>query len=104
MIAPSRLRNNSERFGASLEFQQNISCCDGLCAVREIASCQGQMRAKSDGREQSMSAINGDKSRFHRERKEKIARRLRNREQFKNLGAPKPPVSATGAKQKEVSA
>ena len=27
-----------------------------------------------------MSAINGDKSRFHRERKQKIARRKRNRE------------------------
>jgi hypothetical protein len=27
-----------------------------------------------------MSSINGDKSRFHRERKQKIARRRRNRE------------------------
>jgi hypothetical protein len=64
----------------------------------------GPINGQSDGREQSMSAINGDKSRFHRERKEKIARRLRNREQFKNLAAPKPPVSTTGPKQKEVSA
>jgi hypothetical protein len=31
-----------------------------------------------------MSGINGDKSRFHRERKSKIARRVRNREAFKN--------------------
>ena len=32
-----------------------------------------------------MSGINGDKSRFHRERKQKIARRKRNRELLKNL-------------------
>jgi hypothetical protein len=51
-----------------------------------------------------MSAINGDKSRFHRERKQKIARRLRNREQFKNLVASKPSVATSGKKQKEVSA
>jgi hypothetical protein len=43
-----------------------------------------------------MSGINGDKSRFHRERKHKIAKRNRNRELLKNLPAqPKPPVSAT---------
>ncbi|HYM77479.1 MAG TPA: hypothetical protein VE377_16010 [Candidatus Dormibacteraeota bacterium] len=30
-----------------------------------------------------MSALNGDKSRFHRERKQKIARRKRNRELMK---------------------
>lgn len=30
-----------------------------------------------------MSAINGDKSRFHRERKQKIARRQRTRELLK---------------------
>jgi hypothetical protein len=32
-----------------------------------------------------MSGINGDKSRFHRERKQKLARRIRNRELFKNV-------------------
>ncbi len=32
-----------------------------------------------------MSGINGDKSRFHRERKQNIARRKRNRERFKGL-------------------
>jgi hypothetical protein len=32
-----------------------------------------------------MSALNGDKSRFHRERKQKIARRKRNRELRKHL-------------------
>jgi hypothetical protein len=32
-----------------------------------------------------MSGINGDKSRFNRERKQKIARRKRNRERLKGL-------------------
>lgn len=35
-----------------------------------------------------MSAINGDKSRFHRERKQRIARRKRTRELLKDLGRP----------------
>jgi hypothetical protein len=52
-----------------------------------------------------MSGINGDKSRFHRKRKNKIARRARNRVQLKNLAAqPKPTVPATEPGQKEVSA
>jgi hypothetical protein len=32
-----------------------------------------------------MSGINGDKSRFHRQRKQKIERRKRNRELLKNF-------------------
>ncbi len=32
-----------------------------------------------------MSSINGDKARFHRDRKSKIARRKRNREQLNEL-------------------
>jgi len=53
-----------------------------------------------------MSGINGDKARFHRERKQKIARRLRNRAQFKNFVVSKPSAAAnaTVKKQKEVSA
>ena len=52
-----------------------------------------------------MSAINGDKSRFHRERKQKIARRARNRKQFKGLTAqPKAAVPAGGSKPEAVSA
>jgi hypothetical protein len=38
-----------------------------------------------------MSGLNGDKSRFHRERKQKIAKRKRNRELFKAaVGSAKP--------------
>lgn len=52
-----------------------------------------------------MSGINGDKSRFHRQRKQKIARRARNRERLKSLTAqPKPAVPAPGSKPVVVSA
>jgi hypothetical protein len=48
-----------------------------------------------------VSKINGDKSRFHRERKQKIARRTRNRELLKGLAAPrKPAAAASDAKPK----
>lgn len=42
-----------------------------------------------------MSAINGDKARFHRERKSKLARRERSRALRKKLaeGTPAPPKS-----------
>jgi hypothetical protein len=49
-----------------------------------------------------MSALNGDKSRFHRERKQKIARRKRTRELLKRAATP--PKSAEGiAKPEPVS-
>jgi len=52
-----------------------------------------------------MSAINGDKSRFHRERKEKIARRARNRARFHSQAeSAKSAPSAAGSKPKVVSA
>lgn len=52
-----------------------------------------------------MSALNGDKSRFNRERKQKIARRKRNQELLKR--APSQPKSANASsrgKQQPVSA
>jgi len=48
-----------------------------------------------------MSGINGDKSRFNRERKEKIARRKRNRERLKSLAEPRKPASASTAQKPE---
>jgi hypothetical protein len=51
-----------------------------------------------------MSGINGDKSRFHRERKQKIARRKRNRELLKSLAEQRNPVSSSGSRPKAVSA
>lgn len=52
-----------------------------------------------------MSGINGDKSRFHRERKQKIARRKRIRELLKNQTEQGIPVAGTqDPKPKAVSA
>jgi len=50
-----------------------------------------------------MSGINGDKSRFNRERKQKIARRVRNRELVKRLAERRDPA-ASSQKPKSVSA
>ena len=50
-----------------------------------------------------MSGINGDKSRFHRERKQKIAKRHRNRELLKPLAEPPKPAAPTAAKTKVVA-
>ena len=41
-----------------------------------------------------MSGINGDKSRFHRERKQKIARRIRSQKLLKTLAEASKPASA----------
>lgn len=52
-----------------------------------------------------MSGINGDKSRFHRIRKQKIARRIRNREMLKSLAEQRTPDAGSPAeKPKKVSA
>ncbi len=45
-----------------------------------------------------MSGVNGDKSRFNRMRRQKLARRIRNRELFKNAGGSKPGKSRTEKK------
>jgi hypothetical protein len=51
-----------------------------------------------------MSRVNGDKSRFHRERKQNIARRNKTRELVKSLAAErKPTAPASSSKQKTVS-
>ncbi len=49
-----------------------------------------------------MSGVNGDKSRFNRLRKQKLARRVRNREMFKNATTAAKP--AASAEKKPVSA
>ena len=48
-----------------------------------------------------MSGINGDKARFHRVRKEKIARRLRNEKLFAGQVAPKATASQKPAAQND---
>jgi len=42
-----------------------------------------------------MSARNGDKSRFHRERKQKIARRKRTQDLLHRPGTPQKPATAS---------
>jgi hypothetical protein len=52
-----------------------------------------------------MSARNGDRSRFHRERKQKIARRKRNRELLKGVVTHHKSASvASGARTEAVTA
>lgn len=52
-----------------------------------------------------MSARNGDKSRFHRERKQKIARRKRNQQLLERAAnARKSAGAAVGARPQSVSA
>jgi hypothetical protein len=51
-----------------------------------------------------MSGINGDKARFNKERKKKIARRLRNDARFHGKNAEQPAASTRVAKTKPVSA
>jgi hypothetical protein len=50
-----------------------------------------------------MSGINGDKARFHRERKQKIARRMRN-ESLKGPQTKSTPAAPTASKSAKVSA
>jgi len=50
-----------------------------------------------------MSGINGDKARFNRLRKQKIARRLRKNEMLKNMSA-EAKAPASGSPPKTVSA
>jgi hypothetical protein len=47
-----------------------------------------------------MSKINGDKARFHKNRKEKIERRERNREMLKTLGTKSAGAPASAPKSK----
>ncbi len=49
-----------------------------------------------------MSGINGDKSRFNRLRKQKIARRLRNHKMLKNMSLPANPAAPSASKSKTV--
>jgi len=51
-----------------------------------------------------MSAVNGDKARFNRERKQKIARRKRNQELLKHAAASRKSVNKTSAAPAQASA
>jgi hypothetical protein len=61
--------------------------------------------------EEIMSGINGDKSRYHRLRKQKIQRRMRNRAMYGQInsenqaatGSPKVPASVTTSKRNDAA-
>jgi hypothetical protein len=57
----------------------------------------------SNEKELIMSARNGDKSRFHRERKQKIARRKRNQDLLRRPGTPQKPASPSRVKPQTVA-
>jgi hypothetical protein len=46
-----------------------------------------------------MSGVNGDKARFNRVRKQKLARRIRNRELLKNAGSQAQPAISRSDKK-----
>jgi hypothetical protein len=56
---------------------------------------QTQIHDPAEIQELIMSGINGDKARFHRLRKQKIARRLRNQEMLKEMAAPAKPAKSS---------
>ncbi len=60
---------------------------------------------QADEKEFTVSRVNGDKARFHRKRKQKIAQRERTRELVQSLAvAHKAPGKASASKPKTVSA
>ena len=50
-----------------------------------------------------MSSINGDKARFHRDRKEKIARRKRTRDMLNSVNQPNKKTETKSSKPATVS-
>ena len=46
-----------------------------------------------------MSGVNGDKSRFNRVRRQKLARRIRNRELLKSAGSQGKPATSSSAEE-----
>ena len=50
-----------------------------------------------------MSGVNGDKSRFHRVRKQKLARRIRNRKLLQTLAKQSKPAAESGSKPEAAS-
>src|SRR6266567_8677857 len=100
-FAPSRLRdreasfrrvflNNSPWTGAGCDCSIPRVHCDEPCGwsrslavLRKSQQKNGPPDCPND-RSSIMSGVNGDKSRFNRVRKQKLARRIRNRQLFKN--------------------
>ena len=75
------------------------------CVLGEERFRSKTIRQPANEKEFTVSRVNGDKSRFHVKRKQKIAQRERNRELVKSLAvAHKAPAKVSSAKPKPVSA
>jgi hypothetical protein len=73
--------------------------------LRDREDFDGPAIRQSTGQESNMSALNGDKSRFNRVRKQKIARRKRNRALLNSAAIqPKSVAAAAPAKPRSVPA
>jgi hypothetical protein len=73
--------------------------------LRDREDFDGPAIHQSRRQESNMSALNGDKSRFNRVRKQKIARRKRNRELLNSAAIqPKSVAPAAPAKPRSVPA
>jgi len=59
-----------------------------------LLSIKLRSHASAELQEFTMSRINGDKARFNRLRRQKIARRLRNQEMLKEMAAPAKPAKS----------
>jgi hypothetical protein len=72
---------------------------DSRLSIEQIL--QSNFKDPAQLQELSMSGINGDKARFNRLRRQKIARRLRNQEMLKEMATPaKPAKSSKSASSK----
>jgi hypothetical protein len=101
--APSRLRNRKACFlGQRLLLNNRILPAAGT----HTKSSRNPIASESNQSEEfHMSALNGDKSRYHRERKQKIARRQRTRKLLKQVAVEhKSADPSAGAKPRSVSA
>jgi hypothetical protein len=82
------------------EFQPDVPT-GRRCVTAEMVEVS---HTQSPKQEIDMSALNGDKSRYHRERKQKIARRTRTRELLKHTDPRPKSAGLTGDRTGPVSA
>ncbi len=88
-LAPSRLRDRKGVFFLPASFPKG--------------SLSGPGSAQPETQEFIVSKVNGDKSRYNRIRKQKIARRLRNHEMLKNMPTQSVPSASAASPSKTTS-
>ncbi len=111
---PKLLTPKTLQFDCAFAFETTVrkACWRGVCLPELLLRCRTRsgadasrdLRARDSILRSFMSSINGDKARFHRERKQRIARRLRYRELFKNpapsTAPPTPPAAKPAGKER----